>query len=219
MISALGDQKDFFRSPVRALARTIAAGAQWISSVAQRSSVAPSVILITGEPSSGKTTFLAGLIQELKSRSVSVGGILAPGLWSGAERSGFDVLDIRTGRSLPLCRKGSPASGMTAGPYVFDPKGLSFGDQAIERALDEAVQVLCIDEIGPLELEGGGWSSSLRSASARSRAVLVLVVRSSLVGHVRNAFAIRPVAHWNAETADRREVLEQMHLLLTQRSS
>jgi len=219
MISALGDQKRFFRSPVQALARTIAAGAELISSIAQAAHAAPHLILITGEPATGKTTFLAGLIQELKSQSVSVGGILAPGQWTGGERSGFDVLDIRTGRSLPLCRRGTAASGITAGPFVFDPGGLRFGAQVIEQALDDAVQVLCIDEIGPLELEGQGWSSSLRSAHARSRGLLVLVVRSRLVEDVGNAFGIRPEARWSATTTDRREALERIRLLLTQPST
>ena len=219
MISALGDQKRFFRSPVQALARTIAAGVEYIPSIAQAAHGAPPIVLITGEPSAGKTTFLSGLIQELKSESISVGGILAPGQWMGGERSGFEVVDLRSGRSHPLCRRISGASGITAGPFVFDPGGLSFGAQAIERALDEAVQVLCIDEIGPLELEGRGWSSSLRSAHARSRGVLVLVVRSSLIEEVQKSFGIRPEARWNAATTDRREALEHIRLLLAHPST
>lgn len=218
MISALGDQRRFFRSPVQALARTIAAGAEWTSSIAQATHAAPPLILITGEPSTGKTTFLAGLIEELKSQSFSVGGILAPGLWVGGERSGFDVLDVRTGKSLPLCRRGSGRSTITAGPFVFDRGGLDFGAQAIEQALNEFVQVLCIDEIGPLELEGRGWSASLRSACARSRGVVVLVVRSRLVRDVQEAFGIHPLTHWDAAT-DRRAALEHIRLLLTQQSS
>jgi nucleoside-triphosphatase THEP1 len=197
MISAFGDQRRFFRSPVRALARTIAAGVEWLSTVQKSVDPTPIVFLLTGEKATGKTEFVGELVRTLKSHSISVGGILAPGVWMDDERLGFDILDIRTSAKVPLCRKGVPATGITAGPFVFDQAGVAFGNQAIEMALEDEVQVLCIDEIGPLEISGGGWSESLRRVQTDHRGQMVLVVRSSLLSSARESFGIDPSAIWN----------------------
>ncbi len=198
MISAFGDQKRFFRSPLQALASTIAAGVAWLDARA----VLPAVHIITGERASGKTTFLTRLVDSLRARSTTVGGILAPGLWRENERVGFNVQEIGTDQTVTLCRTGRGELDKTVGPYVFEADGIAFGLAAGERALGASVQVLCIDEIGPLELKNEGWAPLLRRALQSPDTVLILVVRTSLVRDVEKVFGLRAKAEWHVSESD-----------------
>lgn len=207
MISAFGDQKSFFRSPVQALTRTIAAGVAWLELREDPQAHRATIFVVTGEKGAGKTTFLSRLVQELQAEGVSVGGILAPEFWERNERRGFEVCDIRTNATTRLCTKDTRPTGITAGPYVFNEEGIAFGRKAVEDALADAVQVLCIDEIGPLEISGGGWSPSLTRALHAYRGILVLVIRSRLLEQSREAFGFAVRATWMPSDANLREAV------------
>jgi nucleoside-triphosphatase THEP1 len=207
MIGAFGDQKRFFRSPLQALSRTIASGVEWLATLEGPSE--PMVFLVTGETAVGKTTFLSKLVQILIDQGVSVGGFLAPAVMIGDDRSGFDVFDIRTGTSAPLCRRSDRSSALRAGPFVFDTAGFAFGSNALAQALAEGLQVLCIDEVGPLEIDGHGWASALRQVLASHHGALLLVVRSRLVARSQESFGFHARGIWTvtdtvpAEAANR----------------
>ncbi|MBI3549183.1 MAG: DUF2478 domain-containing protein [Elusimicrobia bacterium] len=155
------------------------------------------VYLIVGEKVAGKTAFVERLARAVRERGDSAGGIAAPGLWEKDERQGFDVIDLSNGDREPLCRRDGPSEWTeAAGPYRFSPAGLYFGLAAIARARQSEVDVLFIDEVGPLELQGGGWAPELERIARERRKPTVLVVRESLVEAVRERFGLRPAAAW-----------------------
>lgn len=105
----------------------------------------------------------------------------SPRVLARGETVGYRVRDLSTDEEQPLCSLEPP--GIPFRRFFFSPEGLDFANRALARAAEEA-EVAFVDEVGPLEVGGGGFAPGLR-AVLRSRAFLVLVVRPALVEEVR----------------------------------
>ncbi len=155
-----------------------------------------SVTIITGERGAGKTGYLSGYVAAAKARGRSVGGVLAPAVFQGGQRSGYDLVDLRTGARWPLARVVRPGSGTAlVGVYHFDDTALREGNWSILTALAEGADIIAIDEVGPLEFRGDGWAGALQSALEQCgrRQELVVVVRATLVEELSARF---PSPRW-----------------------
>jgi len=139
------------------------------------------VFIISGTIGSGKTTHLIEILQLLKDSGSKLSGIIAHGLVDEDVRTGFDIEDINSGEKVPLCRleKMNDHAEQT-GQFSFSKAGIEFGKKALEKECD----LLVIDEIGPLELSGGGWADQMHTSSTP----LLLVVREELVPKVESLF-------------------------------
>ncbi|RLE66632.1 MAG: hypothetical protein DRJ47_02135 [Thermoprotei archaeon] len=108
-------------------------------------------ILLTGRPGIGKTTALLKIIEECKKMGLKIGGMVTKEVREGPSRTGFELIDIATGK------KGILASiyileGPRVGKYRVDLRSLSeLGSMSIKNAVLHA-DIVFIDEIGPMEL-------------------------------------------------------------------
>lgn len=121
------------------------------------------------------------LVEDLQRHDLQVAGVASPRVLAEGETVGYRVRDLATGDARPLCADRPP--GIPFRRFFFSPDGLAFANAALERAAREA-EVIVVDEVGPLEISGDGFSPGLRT-SLRSRAFLVLTVRPSLVDEAR----------------------------------
>jgi len=127
------------------------------------------VFLLNGAIQSGKTTALGQFC-----RRPGCDGLLSP------------VIDGR--RSFQRIRTGETISMETAGPglkigrFRFDPAAFAWANRQIEEAVSAFPDWLIIDEIGPLELSGGGLQPAMNLALSRlaENKNLILVVRLGL---------------------------------------
>jgi len=111
-----------------------------------------SKIIITGRPGVGKTTIFMHVIDIVKRKGYSVGGIVCPEVREGGFRVGFLIIDLMTGRKDWLAHKRLFRSGPRIGRYVVNVEGAGeLGANAIGKAISEA-DLIAIDEIGPMEL-------------------------------------------------------------------
>ncbi|RQW89417.1 MAG: DUF2478 domain-containing protein [Geobacter sp.] len=152
--------------------------------------VKPSVVILSGDGQSGKTTLLSALVELLRREEVKVAGILAEGLWENGVRSGFNLIDLSDNSSVPLSRR-IPDNDLRNGiPFEFYETGLAAGIKALspERCTD--ADVVIVDEVGFLELQGKGWASSLQSLLEIDEMVHVWVVRRKLLDTVRAAWRL-----------------------------
>ena len=92
-------------------------------------------VIWTGAKHAGKTTAAAELAQAVRAEGFTVAGLLAPAVFDGDERIGYDVVDIQTGDRVPLARRGG-AGPEQIGGYVFGADGLTFGHAALDRSAD-----------------------------------------------------------------------------------
>ncbi|HOI43471.1 MAG TPA: nucleoside-triphosphatase, partial [Elusimicrobiales bacterium] len=149
------------------------------------------VFFVSGPRGSGKSTLIAGIAALMRERGLKPAGILAAGLREDGVRSGFDLVDLSTGARTPLCRRGAP-SAVKAGEFGFFPEGLAAGGKALSAESLRGADAVFVDEIGPLELEGGGWAPALELLLSKSRVPLVITVRDELSGPAAARWGISP---------------------------
>lgn len=150
----------------------------------------PELVIITGAVNSGKTTHLRRLIAQERALGVSVSGVIAPGVFKGDEKIGYDVEDVASGRALPLARTGTQGdSDQNTGWYWLSKKTLEFAKEALLNCTPGGVVFL--DEVGPLELSGEGYASCIRTLLESRISRLYIVVREGLVDQVTERFLRR----------------------------
>lgn len=136
-----------------------------------------SLLLLIGDRQSGKTTACRRLVELARARGLSVGGIICPAVHEGRRRVGYDVIDLSTGGSTRLATTKGPGVERV-GRFHFAPEGLALGNTALSRAGASRDALVIIDEVGPLELAGGGWSRQLPSLADRPGITLMTARRA-----------------------------------------
>jgi len=192
MMHAIGEERAFLRHPMASVARALAAARAW-----QRRAMPP-LFVITGPQGSGKTTFLLALARAMRERGNPPGGFAAPVVYEGNDRAGYDLQDLETGERVPLARKNHTPSHLLAGSFAFFPAGIAYGEHVLESAAARKIGVIALDEIGPLELAGSGWSRALSALLTSFGGILLLVVRPDLVEQVRAQWNVHPAEVWKA---------------------
>jgi nucleoside-triphosphatase THEP1 len=143
------------------------------------------IFWVTGEINSGKTT---GLQNRVSGRN-DVYGILTPKV------EGKRIFqDIKTGEHWRMESEGEEES-LQVGRYSFSLSGFQKANDVLLNALHlEGKRWIILDEIGPLELNGLGFSSFLQNATKKCEndlnLGLVMVVRTQLVDSVVEKFGI-----------------------------
>jgi nucleoside-triphosphatase len=142
---------------------------------------------LSGNPGVGKTTVLLKAVEVLRAKAYSVGGMLSREVRSCGERVGFEVLDLGNGRRGWLAHVNQP-SGPRVGKYSVDLNDLnSIGAEAIVKAV-EGFDVICIDEIGSMELFSEKFSEAVRRAVESEKLVVGVVhwkARDRLIDEVK----------------------------------
>jgi nucleoside-triphosphatase THEP1 len=141
--------------------------------------------LVTGLADCGKTSWCRRLAKDCP----GFVGVLEPKLYEAGRRIGYDLCSLASGECLPFARlpglalPGSPADWIQrAGPFLVSAQAALAAADWVREALARAPagpEGLILDEIGPLELRGGGLSPALAHALlSADRVEVVLVVQA-----------------------------------------
>lgn len=145
-----------------------------------------SCIIISGEVGAGKTLVAKQLVAALKRLNIVVGGILSPRIVQDGATIGYTVCDLTSGEERPFTALHPP--GIVVGRFFIDQETLDLARRAIEGAARNA-QVVFVDEVGRLELQGAGLASAVHTL-LNSSALPVLLIRDSFVPAVVKTFSI-----------------------------
>jgi nucleoside-triphosphatase THEP1 len=155
----------------------------------RRGDVAPRgrLLVLTGQPGSGKTTRCRQLVQEARGAGLAVRGIVtidehaAAGVMRWTE-------DLRTGERILLGRKAPAGETALGGPrWSLDEAALERCDAILTSACP--ADLLVIDEVGPVELlHRRGALAGVRRALSGTYDVAVVVVRPWLVPRFTELF-------------------------------
>ena len=151
-----------------------------------------SVFLITGPVQGGKSTYLSQLISILKKMPWKVEGILCPGSVNAGKRSGFTLKNIRNGKEVVMATLQEHSGWLAFGRFWFDPEAFKLGSAWIREATSYKPDVVIIDEVGPMELVGKGWSESLQYLLGASVPVQIWSVREKVLAEVIKRWNIAP---------------------------
>ncbi len=138
------------------------------------------MIILTGEPQEGKSSLLARCLDRV---SLRARGFLARGLWNNNQREGFDLIDLASGEITPLARRNHDAEPGTI-PFTFFNQGMAAGIRALEPERCRDADLVCVDEVGRLELRNQGWAPCLAPLLHLHGPVHLWVVRRKLVSQV-----------------------------------
>jgi nucleoside-triphosphatase THEP1 len=193
VIGALPPGRELLRRPGAALGDLLPRLDAWFAGLGSGAQVAG---IVSGERGDGKTTFTAELVSRLRARGVRVAGVLAPGEVRDGVRWSIDLVDLGTGRRWPLATRDQASPWPAMGPFRVDPAALERGNAALAAAAANGADLVVVDEVGPWELAGQGWTSALMSLRTVPVPV-VLVVRRSLVAEVVASFAASDAPVWD----------------------
>ncbi len=208
VIDTFAKPRQLLRRPARHIAGIIAQADELLQQFKVQN-LKPSVLLIVGEKHQGKTTFALALAQELKSTGKPTAGFCAPGEFENNRRSAFSILDLQSETQRPLCSI-HRSTGDSVGPFRFDPEGQNFGQQLLDPGnLPEAAYVF-IDEVGPLEMSGGGWAPAIDRLMDQPGLRLIMVVRSGLVQQVTEKWNLSNVMIFDIDKISAKEVAQRI---------
>lgn len=189
MIADMPDLRSAMKNPVDILNRMIARVEKRLAEVRTSGEIKRRVVIVTGAIAEGKTAFLGELTDILQSRGVAVGGILALRVVEGETTTGYDILDISSDARKPFLRLTGPVT-VGVDRFSMSDEGYRAGLDALDPERNMNSVVVIIDEAGPLELRGEGWSPRITELLQASVPVIVIAVRNSLVDSVISRFEI-----------------------------
>ncbi|MDZ7633940.1 MAG: nucleoside-triphosphatase [Bacteroidales bacterium] len=189
MIADMPDLRTALKKPVSILNRMITRVERRLNEERRRPRSKKKVFIVTGTIGEGKTSWLAKLSGLLKEKGVRVGGILGLRIVEEERTTGYDVSDISTGARAPFLRyTGSETMGVDR--FTVDDAGYEAGKNALHPETNHDKDVVILDEVGPLELRGLGWSERLVWILNEPGAILIIAVRKNLTEEVTDKFGI-----------------------------
>lgn len=131
------------------------------------------LFVLTGSVRSGKTTFLERAVAGWKSAGLAVGGFLSVARPGNGHDQGYDLVDLKDGTSAPFLKRRGEPDWPSVGPYRLVPEILERAGSILTR--DRDADILIVDEIGPLELGGGGlWPAFVKALASGARCLCVV---------------------------------------------
>ncbi len=126
-----------------------------------------SIFAVTGSPGSGKTVYLAHVLNQLRSKSIRLAGVIQPREPHNGERDHYRLLNVKTGQEIHFAQ-------FINGKCCFDCGGFEFASSAFLSA--QNVQVLFADELGNLEAQKQGHWPALEVALAQNPNAILLCI-------------------------------------------
>ncbi|HCM60621.1 MAG TPA: hypothetical protein DIS74_09650 [Bacteroidales bacterium] len=189
MIADMPDLKTVIRKPVSILNRMITRVERRLHEVKDRPLLEKQVVIVTGTIGEGKTAWLAKLSGLLREKGVRVGGILALRIIEDGVTTGYDISDISTGDRTPFLRHtGSETMGVER--FTMTDAGFIAGRNTLDPSNNRGNDVVIVDEVGPLELSGRGWSEVVVGLLHDTRAIMIIAVRKTLTVAVIEHFGM-----------------------------
>lgn len=136
------------------------------------------LIVVTGEPGSGKSTWLQELRQELDNRNIAVSGVITEREYDSESSWKLVMIDIASGEQRVVATMEPRELAIETEHYYFDRVALDWGSQRLNAAVGGW---LIVDEVGILEFNHQGFYSALQQLDEQFSGVLVLSLRKSLL--------------------------------------
>lgn len=173
------------------------------------------VLVLTGPVHGGKTTYLGEACRRWSAHGLSYAGFLSPAVTGADGQTGYDLLELPGPFRRPYLRRHGPAGAERTGPFTFVPAALERA-RAILRDPRPA-DLLVVDEVGPLELQGGGLWPALRDAIGRPQRTVLLVVRDTIADGLAAAIAPLVPIYFDVRDPEDLRLLDERLLISAER--
>lgn len=144
-------------------------------------------ILLTGQGGRGKTTACWKALPGLRSSGIKLAGFISPPLLDAVgQKTGIEMLDLATGEHHTFAHVVGRDEGPDIGIYRLETDAIDWARGVLAKALLSDMDLLVIDEIGPLELHRGkGFAFAIEPLSDPERIPnAIVIVREELVNEL-----------------------------------
>lgn len=144
--------------------------------------------IITGARHAGKTTYASSLKDIFAFDGISSGGFLCEGTFKEGKRNCFFIKSLLTYEKELIAdkNKSDDSKNYFFGSFTFYKKGFDFAYNEYEKSILNKKDIIFIDEIGKMELEGGGFAGLFNKMPVK--AVLAAVCRYDFIKDINNIF-------------------------------
>lgn len=146
----------------------------------------PRLIILSGPPGAGKSSWCMQLVQEATSLSFVVAGLISAAIFDNGDKIGINLVDQFSGECRRLAvRHDGGNDGYRTEQWVLDPGTLAWGNQQL-RAIPPC-DIVILDELGPEELaRGRGLVAGMELIESRQIPLVIAVVRPKLLPIAEN---------------------------------
>lgn len=146
--------------------------------------------IVTGDRNEGKTSFLRRLIHYLKHPDKRINGFISPGKINKSGSKDFILQFLTEKQSVHLASREKYPGYDRCGAFFFNPKAVNKGKAIIEESLKSMSNIIIMDEIGPVELQGEVWHDPLKDIIKNYTGILIITVRKEMLERVKEYFEI-----------------------------
>ena len=147
------------------------------------------VWIVTGDKNGGKTSMLYALCSRLDSEGYTLAGVIQVATLPNKEKTEWVLSDQGSGEIRFLMGIKQQENLRKFGRFFIDDSAFQWADEKIMAKVASA-DYITIDEVGPLELEGGGFDKTIKKLLALRDKTLILVIRSALLEAVLKHYNI-----------------------------
>ena len=141
-------------------------------------------LLVTGQPSCGKTTLVKRLIELAKAASsLPISGFVTDEVVAGSSRIGFDVVSVSSEARGLLARKGLKSRAKT-GAYGVDVASFEKIALPLLAQGEGQPRIVVIDEVGRMEMHSAAFADTVRALLEDDDVLLLGSVAAPRYGHV-----------------------------------
>ena len=139
----------------------------------------PQLLVISGDPGTGKTPWVVDLLKTIQDSGYQVGGLISEKVTKDSGRWHHQLRRIKDDSVMDLNTMDSFATKTHVGKFYFYPQALEWGVDSLLKALSD--DWIIIDETGHLEFQRKGFFPALVKMDKHFTGHLVLTIRSSLI--------------------------------------
>jgi nucleoside-triphosphatase THEP1 len=180
IIAAIPKAKDFIKKPIFVLTSFVSASDIVLNQIIMSDYPKSKIIILSGEIQQGKTTLLSKILNSNQLDKFKIRGFLSNVQIENGERKGYNIESIADDLKINLCSTSENTERIKYGRFYFNRDAFSFGSDIIDKSTKANTDLLIIDEIGPLEMSGEGWSDSI-SKVVKLGIPMIWVVRRNLI--------------------------------------
>ena len=201
-IANIPDFKSLVKNPVSIFYQVISHADMRLNEIKGRVVPGQKVFIVTGSIRGGKTTFVKMLIEFLNINNIKAGGILSERIMDGSVTTGYDLVNIVTGKKKEFLRQDREGRGGKIGKFNICEKGLVEGKKIINSLINNENKLVIIDEVGLLEIQNNGWSDCINALLGKPSNHILLTVRDIYVAEVIKKWNLREPVIFNISETD-----------------
>ena len=168
------------------------------------------LVFVTGRSGVGKTSVLLRAVGALKAKGYKVGGMISREIRERGVRVGFEIVDFHTGQRGWLAHVTQP-TGPQISKYRVNLSDLNVigASSILNAATDADMDIIVVDEIGPMELFSPEFKRAVDQAT-RSSKPMVGTIHSRARDPLINTIKAREDAEILEVTYENREDLHNV---------